>query len=207
MLPIRTHIRPRRITPLSGVSSWTHAPRRFNDTACQITMAETQTETPETDTTAEQAKIDRLDPNLRSKAQYGPDASQKAMLSATKTPNYVLDALGVETPREYIDGPEDVRAITTTKRLSDGSLLHRFQDARKVTEVEQFGDFGAVEMEVEEVDDRIWTVLGFVEHDDDPDEIVLAVVGEWSRKVVPETEFVRGWEQLWLTDGQPRWGY
>lgn len=143
--------------------------------------------------------IDSLDPKLKGKADYGASAARKAMLSRIPVPNHLLAKIGIEVPhREYLDDAEDRVPRTTTVELGD-EKVHLHQDVREADD-DAFGSFGAAE---DDVDDVVWTVVGL-----DNGVVDLTVVGEWSkRRSVPYDEFADEYEPIYLTDGQPQWGY
>jgi len=69
------------------------------------------------------------------------------------------------------------------------------------SEDDEFGDFGAIESDDE--DDVIWTVVSLAD-----ETVTLTVVGDWSRRrEVPFEEFAKQYNPLYLTNGEPRWGY
>jgi hypothetical protein len=139
-----------------------------------------------------------LDPKTASKATYSIDAARRAKLASASVPLHVLDAFGVDIPhREW--NPEDAHEHPTTVTFDDGSKVHLHQDVRESMD-DDFGSFDAID---DEDDDVVWTVV-----DLRWDEIVLKVVGEWSkRRDVPREEFTEKYEPIYLADGVPRMGY
>ena len=148
--------------------------------------------------------INSLDPALKGKADYGASAARKGLLSRAAAPNHVLAAHGVEVPhRTYLSDADDRVDRTTTAVITDSSgatvRVHLHQDVREADD-DGFGSFGAAE---EDTDDVIWTVVGL-----DDGVVDLTVVGEWSkRRSVPFDEFADDYEPIYLSDGQPRFGY
>ncbi len=140
---------------------------------------------------------DVLDPKVQSKADYGVSAKRKAMLSQCAAPLHVLDAKGVEVPhREY--NPEDATEYPHTVEC-DGVTVHLHQNVKESSE-DVFGDFGAAD---EDTDDVTWTVVDLTDGT-----VTLTVVGDWSTKrEVPFEDFDENYEPIYLSDGQPRWGY
>jgi len=144
--------------------------------------------------------IDSLSPKLKGKANYGASASRKAMLSRIPVPNHLLATIGIEVPhREYLDDAEDRVPRTTTVDLG-GEKVHLHQDVREADDGDAFGSFGAAE---DDVDDVVWTVVNL-----DDGTVTMKVVGEWQKKREPTyEEFADEYEPIYLTDGQPQWGY
>jgi len=145
--------------------------------------------------------IDNLDPKLKGKADYGASAARKAMLSRIPVPNHLLAKIGIDVPhREYLDDADDRVPRKTTLRCDDGTRVHLHQDVREADDEDTFGSFGAAE---DDVDDVVWTVVNL-----DDGTVTMKVVGEWQKKREPTyEEFADEYEPLYLTDGQPQWGY
>jgi len=144
---------------------------------------------------------DVLGERISGKADRGVSASRKAQLTSYEAPYAALDELGVEIPhREF--NTDAIREYPTTVALDGGGgplrvSLH--QDVRERND-DVFGDFGAAD---EDVEDVTWTVVDLTE-----ETVTLTVVGEWSRRRnVEYTEFPKNYTPLYLSNGEPKWGY
>jgi hypothetical protein len=143
---------------------------------------------------------DRIDPSLTGKNKTEEDWTAQMLVHHARVPEHVLDAEGYPTRHEF--NPEDAHTYPTTKELPSGEKIHLHQDVRELDDDDDFGDFGAVEGEVNE-EETIWTIVDLLDGT-----ATITVVGDWSqRRDVPFEELTEKYEPLTLTDGQPSWGY
>jgi hypothetical protein len=141
-----------------------------------------------------------IDKRLRNGASQGVPAKRKIKLSEMDAPLSLLDQLGIDVPHRDFS-PEDAEAFPTSRTLEGGTTIHLFQDVRESDDT-AFGDFGASE---DSDDETVWTVT-----DLSGDEIVMKVVGEWSKRTVPVEDFEDEYEPITvetIRGEEPRLGY
>lgn len=144
---------------------------------------------------------DGVSPDLTGKNKTAEDWEAQMLVAKASVPEHILDAEGYNTRHEFT--PQDAHDYPTTVEVDGGMNVHLHQDVREVDdEDDDFGDFGAVETEVDE-DETIWTVVDLLDGT-----VTITVVGDWSRRRdVPFEDFTDEYEPIYLEDGQPRWGY
>jgi hypothetical protein len=137
---------------------------------------------------------------LRNGASQGLPAKRKIKLSKMDASLSLLDQLGIDVPHRDFS-PEDAEAFPTSRTLDGGTTIHLFQDVRESDDT-AFGDFGASE---DSDDETVWTITNL-----NDDEIVMKVVGEWSKRTVPVEDFEDEYEPITvetIRGEEPRYGY
>lgn len=141
---------------------------------------------------------DRLDSRTAGAAKQGVSAARKIELASYGAPLHVLQQYGIEVPHRTFN-PEGSYTYPTTQTFDDGTKVHLHQNVREQNDG-AFGSFGAAKDDAEDV---TWTVVDLCDGS-----VTITVVGDWSkRRNVPFEDFPDEYEPIYLTNGEPQWGY